>query len=163
MTRQVNTKLSRRLFIFSGIGAGAGLGLGAFSTFRTLRTTPHAQFVKFIRTQLHYAAISDADLLQYYQDYRTNILKTRVPVGIKSFRQLDYYLLVPESLRERLPLPRRFRTLAEDIISTFIKSTDLLQVCAQGCTAATPVPVRYLAFYTPYEQACTYQFYKGAP
>ena len=163
MTRRINTKLSRRLFIFSGIGMGAGLGLGAFSTLRTLRTTPHAQFAKLIRTQLHYATISDEDLLRFYQDYRANILKTRAPVGIKSFRQLDYYLLIPASLRDRLPLPRRFRSLTEDIISTFIKSTDLLQVCANGCAPDAPVPVRYLAFHTPYERACTFQFYKGAP
>lgn len=163
MTKRANIKLSRRLFIFSGIGVGTGLGLATFATFRTLRTPPHAQFVKLIRTQLHYATISDEDLLRYYQDYRANIVKTRAPVGIKSFKQLDYYVLLPESIRDRLPLPRRFRSLVEDIISTFIKSSDLLDVCANGCTSGATIPVRYLAFHTPYERACTYQFFKGAP
>jgi len=152
-------KLSRRLFIFTGAGLGAGLGLGAFSL--KILDDDLAGIAGLIRKQLPYAVISDADLQRFCTDYRTNIRHTRVPTSVSTLLQFNYFLLLPDDVRNRFPLSRRLRTLQEDILSSFIKSSDLLQACADGCAPGTTKSVRYQAFYSPYTQACNFKFQQG--
>lgn len=142
-------KISRRTFLLSGLGAGLALA----GVWRAANPSAYSGFTTLLREQFDYVDFSSADMTAFFNDYKASVVKTGRPVNLKLFEQLDNYMLIPELIRSNTQRLQRLKSLSEDIVSTFIKSTDIMQACAQNQTDPI-VKVKYLKFYTPYTQVC---------
>lgn len=142
-------KLTRRnLLLFSGLGFLAASGAALFRSWATATETDI--IVAILRNRLHPLKIE----VEIFKQFSVEYIETRKEYAdrlrfLGTFAEL-FSVITPYQL---LPKGHPWRRMENNIVSTFLLSTDFFQNGAR-----TDIPVKYLGFYDPYRRPCV-QFF----
>lgn len=141
----------RKLLIFSGLGLFATGCSALFVSWRTAKETDIV--VALLRNRLRPLKIEPEIFHQFSLDYIETRREYAGRLQVLGTVAELFSLITPYHM---LPMGHAWRRMENNIVSTFLLSTDFFQNGAQ-----IDVPVRYLGFYDPYRRPCVQFFGNG--